>query len=201
VFYSPMKHRPAPERFCVDNIDFNTMNYMLFVNASRLEKNAAAFVRAFDNLSLKEQQLPNDLYVVLTGIEQLSDIGIKSDAIENYNKFILLPFLKPEHLEYLYQNASYLIYTSLYEGFGYPPLEAMYYGKPCLVSKVSAIPEVCGDAAVYCDPYDANSIARAIKNLILNKTQPEIINQRSSFINIKQRFDLQSLINFLIESL
>ena len=201
VFYSPMKHRPAPERFCFDNIDFNTMNYMLFVNASRLEKNAAAFVRAFDKLSLKEQQLPNDLYVVLTGVEKFSDIGVKSNTIENYNKFILLPFLKPEHLEYLYQNASYLTYTSLYEGFGYPPLEAIYYGKPCLVSKVSAIPEVCSDAAVYCDPYDVNSIAGAIKNLILNKTQPEIIKQKSSFIYKKQRSDLQELVNFLIDAL
>ena len=54
------------------------------------------------------------------------------------------------------------IYPSLYEGFGLPPLEAMACGCPVVVSNVASLPEVCGDAAYYVDPYSVESIAEGI---------------------------------------
>jgi glycosyltransferase involved in cell wall biosynthesis len=67
----------------------------------------------------------------------------------------------------LYEAAALFAYPSFYEGFGLPPLEAMACGCPALVARTSALPEVCGDAAVYCDPADAHDIAAKI-SLILN---------------------------------
>jgi len=66
-----------------------------------------------------------------------------------------------------YANAQTLVLPSLYEGFGLPPLEAMACGCPVIVSDIASLPEVCGDAAVYIDPYDPNDIAEKIK-LVVN---------------------------------
>jgi hypothetical protein len=66
----------------------------------------------------------------------------------------------------LIKNASVLVFPSFYEGFGLPPLEAMSYGCPLVVSRVASLPEVCGDAAIYVDPYDAQSIAGGIQKVL-----------------------------------
>ena len=65
-------------------------------------------------------------------------------------------------LRALYENAECFVYPSLYEGFGLPPLESMMCGCPVVVSRAASLPEVCGDAAVYCDPSDPGDIARAL---------------------------------------
>lgn len=62
----------------------------------------------------------------------------------------------------LYRRAACLVYPSLYEGFGMPPLEAMASGCPVAASNVGAIPEVCGDAAALFDPLDVDAIAAGI---------------------------------------
>jgi len=62
----------------------------------------------------------------------------------------------------LYRQAAMFVYPSLYEGFGMPPLEAMSYDCPVACSNTSSIPEVVGDAAMYFDPLDINSIADAL---------------------------------------
>jgi glycosyltransferase involved in cell wall biosynthesis len=67
-----------------------------------------------------------------------------------------------EQLVELYRRAAALVFPSLYEGFGLPPLEAMASGCPVAVSRVGALPETCGDAALYFDPTDPESIAAAM---------------------------------------
>ena len=103
-------------------------------------------------------------------------------------------------LENLYANAYSFIYPSLNEGFGYPPIEAMHYGIPVLSSPFSSIPEVCGDAAIYFNPFSIDEI----KNRILMILQPEIYNhytklsnQRYDFITKKQNEDLNRLVEYL----
>lgn len=73
-----------------------------------------------------------------------------------------LGYVTDEELRALYENAALFAYPSFYEGFGYPPLEAMYFGCPVVVGRSSALPETCGDAAVYCEPSDPHDIARSI---------------------------------------
>lgn len=62
----------------------------------------------------------------------------------------------------LYRRAACLVFPSMYEGFGLPPLEAMACGCPVAAASTSAIPEVCGDAAVYFDPTDVDAMANAM---------------------------------------
>jgi glycosyltransferase involved in cell wall biosynthesis len=73
-------------------------------------------------------------------------------------------------LRALYENAACFIFPSFYEGFGLPPLEAMHCGCPVIVSDRASLPEVCGDAAVYCDPDDPADIARQLR-LVLTSSE------------------------------
>jgi glycosyltransferase involved in cell wall biosynthesis len=66
----------------------------------------------------------------------------------------------------IYRHADILVYPSLYEGFGFPPLEAMSLGCPVACSFTSSLPEVCGNAAEYFDPNDMESIRLSIENVL-----------------------------------
>jgi glycosyltransferase involved in cell wall biosynthesis len=71
-----------------------------------------------------------------------------------------------DELADLYRSAAALVYPSLYEGFGIPCVEAMACDCPVAASNVASLPEVCGDAAVYFDPLDAESIAEGIRTVL-----------------------------------
>ncbi len=80
----------------------------------------------------------------------------------------------------LYRSAAALVFPSLYEGFGMPPLEAMACGCPIAVSRVASLPEVCGEAAVYFDPASAEDIARGIRE-VLEHPRPGGLEQAARF--------------------
>lgn len=71
-------------------------------------------------------------------------------------------YVSDGELRALYGQASCFIYPSFYEGFGLPPLEAMACGCPVIVSQAASLPEVCGDAALYCNPHCPEDIAKKI---------------------------------------
>ena len=75
----------------------------------------------------------------------------------------------------LYQNASAFVYPSLYEGFGIPPLEAMSFSCPVICSNTSSIPEVVGDAGLFFDPYDSDSIAESLQKLLFSSEISEAL--------------------------
>lgn len=77
-----------------------------------------------------------------------------------------LGVVEEEDLERLYSTATALVFPSIYEGFGFPPLEAMSRGCPIVVSKIASLPEVCGESAEYVDPYDPQDIARGMVSII-----------------------------------
>lgn len=73
---------------------------------------------------------------------------------------------RDEDLRRFYSCADVLVFPSLHEGFGWPPLEAMACGCPVVASRAASLPEVCGDAAVYVNPGDAAAMAAAIQRLL-----------------------------------
>jgi glycosyltransferase involved in cell wall biosynthesis len=102
--------------------------------------------------------------VVFTGFDIRGGYPVQEKAIEygvaecvHMAGYVTVP-----QMAYLYQSAEMLVFPSLFEGFGMPPVEAMAAGCPAAVSTSSCLPEVCGDAAEYFDPNDAEEIARAI---------------------------------------
>ncbi|MBN1872993.1 MAG: glycosyltransferase family 4 protein [Anaerolineae bacterium] len=80
---------------------------------------------------------------------------------------VFLPgFIAQEDLPCFYRQAIMLVYPSLYEGFGLPPVEAMACGTPVITSKVSSLPEVVGEAALTVDPFNTDEIAHAMARLL-----------------------------------
>jgi glycosyltransferase involved in cell wall biosynthesis len=80
----------------------------------------------------------------------------------------LLGYVADSTLADLYKHAACFVLPSLYEGFGLPALEAMANGCPVLAARAGSIPEVCGDAALYFDPYNPASLARALREIAAN---------------------------------
>jgi glycosyltransferase involved in cell wall biosynthesis len=116
-------------------------------------KNHELLLKAFASV---RRERP-DLRLVLTGSDHPVDLpgGVTS-----------LGRVYDERLVELYRTAAALVFPSLYEGFGLPPLEAMACACPVAVSRVAALPEVCGNAAVYFDPTSAESIAQGIVEVL-----------------------------------
>jgi glycosyltransferase involved in cell wall biosynthesis len=77
----------------------------------------------------------------------------------------MLGYVSDRALADLYRHAACFVLPSLYEGFGVPALEAMANGCPVLAARAGSIPEVCGDAALYFDPHNPASLARALRRI------------------------------------
>jgi glycosyltransferase involved in cell wall biosynthesis len=114
-------------------------------------KNHARLFQAYAALRETRPQLR----LVLTGggLERLEPVP---EGVE------ILGEVSASQLASLYRRAACLVYPSLYEGFGIPPLEAMACGCPVAASNAGAIPEVCSDAAVLFDPTDVEAMAAAM---------------------------------------
>jgi len=148
-------------------LDFR--DYLLFYGALEPKKNVARLIDAYLLSSV-------DIPLVITGAvgwgnraesKRLEELRAEARANPNGKRNI-------HHFEYaslpmlvtLIRGARAVLFPSLYEGFGLPVLEAMKLGTPVVTSRVSSLPEIAGDAALYVDPYDVSDIARAIKTIV-----------------------------------
>ncbi len=136
--------------------------YILFVGTLEPRKNIAVLVEALKYLKNTKK---TDYPLVIAGavgwkfspsFEQIKQSGLK---------IILTDFLNDEQLAALYKSAKIFVYPSLYEGFGFPVLEAMAKGTPVICSNNSALPEVGGDAGLYFSPEDFHELAEKIQAL------------------------------------
>jgi glycosyltransferase involved in cell wall biosynthesis len=88
--------------------------------------------------------------------------GVRTLSRRLRDRVVLLDYVPFRMLVGLIRGARAMLFPSLYEGFGLPALEAMQLGTPVMAGNTSALPEVCGDAAVLVDPYDTRAMAEAI---------------------------------------
>jgi glycosyltransferase involved in cell wall biosynthesis len=140
-----------------------TAPYLLFVGRLETKKNVARIVEAF--FRLKEGGLPHQL--VLGGSPGVGFAEVKR-LVEGspFGKDVILTGYVGEEKADLYSGADVFVFPSLYEGFGFPILEAAGYGTPIVTSRSSSLAEVAGDAALLVDPLDVENIADAIQRLI-----------------------------------
>ena len=116
-----------------------------------------------------------------------------------FDHHIDIDFLCDSDLEIVYKSCYALIYPSFFEGFGYPPVECMHYGKPILSSNVSSMPDVLGDAPIYFCPFYESSIYNALLTLTEENYQSISIKSQKQYNIIKKRqsSDLKILINLI----
>lgn len=139
-----------------------TRKYILYVGLFAPRKNLCNLLRALDFL-------PQDVHLVLAGKESEWD-GWKKEVKIREERVTVLGQVSDARLIQLYQDATLLVQPSFYEGFGLTPLEAMGFDCPVVVSETGSLPEVCGDAAVYVDPRNPESIARGILSVWSNQS-------------------------------
>jgi len=133
--------------------------YILAVSSIEPRKNFKRLLDAFKKIKDSDYSL----LVVGGGASHFANDGL---SITGTDRVIFKGYVDDAMLEVLYKQATAFIYPSLYEGFGIPPIEAMCYGCPVIVSDIEVLKETCTDAALYANPYDEDDIAATIDRLI-----------------------------------
>ena len=129
-------------------------NFLLYPANPWPHKNHVRLFEAFRAVRRDEPEL--ELVLTGTGLESLpTEPGVT-----------IAGRVSSRELAHLYQTARAVVFPSLYEGFGMPPLEAMAASCPVATSTAAALPEVCGDAAIYFNPSNAEAIADGIRRVL-----------------------------------
>lgn len=138
----------------LDNHDLKTLPFVLAVGSMNPNKNFHNLTRAFELLGDVQFQI-----VIVGGINSKV---FKCNAPSLPDFINQVGYVSDGELQLLYRHATCFVYPSFYEGFGLPPLEAMAAGCPVIASNAASMPEICGDAAIYCDPSEPADIANKI---------------------------------------
>jgi len=136
--------------------------YILTVGTLQPRKNFARLISAFSTIPDKEIAL-----IIVGKKGWLYDEILEAPAkfgVEDRVRF--MDFVPDDQLPDLYTHAECFVLPSLYEGFGLPVLEAMSYGTPVVVSNISSLPEIAGEAGIYIQPDSTKSIADGISQAL-----------------------------------
>ena len=150
--------------------------YFLFVSTLEPRKNLSLLLKAYQRFRMNN---PSAVSLVIAGARGWKCRRLFRELNEHpYKEHIILPGYVPKSdLPALYTNSLAFIYPSVYEGFGLPVLEAMACGAPCLVSNVSSLPEVAGNAALMFNPFDITDLTEQME---LVAKDPELRNELSA---------------------
>lgn len=152
----------APDTSILSRLNLASDGYVLAVGNLSVGKNLARVLAAIESLSER-----HDWKFVVVGGCDLRVFNPKAKSGYEMSKNIVAAgFVSDGELRALYENAACFLFPSLYEGFGLPPLEAMACGCPVIVSREAALPEVCGDAAMYCDALSVEDIADKVTQMM-----------------------------------
>lgn len=139
--------------------------YILYVGALNPRKNVSVLIEAYSILR-REERISHKL--ILCGASRWNEIDV-STMLQKYglaNDVVIAGAIHDRLLSYIYKKADLFVYPSLYEGFGYPPLEALAHGVPVIASSAPPLPEILGDAACYFDPHSPTELAECMLTLL-----------------------------------
>jgi glycosyltransferase involved in cell wall biosynthesis len=157
--------RQTPDTRVLDKHRLRSKRYVLAVSSPTPNKNFGLIVDAVQRL-----REPDFDVVVAGGVDP---------RVFGRASLPELPFLRTvgyvtdAELRALYEHAAIFVYPSFYEGFGIPAIEAMACGCPVIASNAASLPEICGDAALYVSPHDAEALARSIHQLMTDGAERE----------------------------
>ncbi len=146
--------------------------YFLFVGTFAPRKNLETVVRAFAKI---HKDVPEKLVVVAYPDERQATICELARSLEVLDQMAFCSGLSDAELAYLYRHSTGLILLSEYEGFGYPPLEAMATKTPAIVSDSTSLAEVVGNAGITGSCRDFDAAAAAMRRLSLEKLYRELL--------------------------
>ncbi|MHB8626295.1 MAG: glycosyltransferase family 4 protein [Aggregatilineales bacterium] len=140
--------------------------YILFLGTLQPRKNIARLVEAYQMWRFQADSADQSVALVLAGRR-----GWLSDTLPLDAPGVIVPgYVADADVAVMYSGALALAFPSLYEGFGFPVIEAMRCGTPVLCSNTSSLPELAGDAALTVDPLDVNAIRDGLARLVADPT-------------------------------
>jgi glycosyltransferase involved in cell wall biosynthesis len=142
----------------VENVVATKKDFMLYVGKREGYKNFSNFVTAFSHSKI----LMTNFEIIAVGGGNFSSSELSDFLKLGIADKVIHMDANDHQLAMLYRNASCLVYPSIYEGFGLPPVEAMSLNCPVIASSGGSIPEICGQAAAYFDPLSIDSIVHTI---------------------------------------
>ena len=161
--------------------------YYLLLHAHRVQKNPHKVVKAFEKFAKLQS---SDVTLLALKYQESCSSHVVS-----------IPWLSDSDLANAYKHCFALIYPSFFEGFGYPPLEAMHYGKPVLCSYSTSMPDIFEDAPVYFCPLYETAIFEAL--LKLTDENHSLYAQRSikqyKKVAERQKADLETLVKQVLK--
>ena len=161
-----------PDTGILDRLNLTKRRFLLAVGSANKNKNIARLIKAY--LKLDRQDVP---LVLAGGANSNVFSGVE---FEKSDQLIRTGYLSDAELAALYSNAWAFVFPSLYEGFGLPPLEAMHFGCPVICSRAASVPEVAGDAALYCNAQDVDDIAACLRKVIEDEALRRSLTERGA---------------------
>lgn len=169
-----------PDKNDIHSIDHNSRfsklqdkKYILNIGVLFPKKNQLAIIRMLEHIDI-------DLVLVASGAKHDYETKINTEIrkLKLEDRVHIFRNVTEDEKNILIKNCELLCQPSLTEGFGIPPIEAMYFGKPVFLSNLTCLPEVGGAHAFYFDNFDALNMAEVVKQgLYKYKTQPDLREQ------------------------
>ena len=156
ITYNGIEHiiNIAPDDMVIEKYGLKRFQYILGVSSLNPSKNFKFLIEAAGRL--KEYD-----FVIVGGTNNMI---FSSEALSTLPNVKFVGYVSDQELMALYKNAYCFVYPSLYEGFGIPPMEAMSFMCPAIVSDIEVFKEIYRDKVIYCNPYDIESLVAKIED-------------------------------------
>lgn len=178
--FNTLAFKPAED----NDLRSTGLPYLIHIGGSAPRKNLVSLLTAFEKLK-KTYSIPHRL--VLVGVSKNNSLIQQAIAQNAYRDEIDMPgYLSQTELVSLLQGADAMVFPSVYEGFGMPPVEAMACGVRVAISNTTSLPEVGGDVAVYFDPLDTDQIAAVVYDLLSEPKEQRDLRVRNGILRCQQ---------------
>lgn len=169
--------------------------YILYVGAINPRKNVVRLLEGF-YLAKKKNKIVHKLLLVGSFSWNSIELNKYLDKYGLKNEVVIIKDVEDKYLYTIYKNADLFVYPSLYEGFGYPPLEAMLFQVPVISSVAPPLPEILEDAAMYFDPHSSEDLCEKICYLLDNLNERNRLIERG--LKRASYFSLEKMIGKVI---
>lgn len=177
ITYNGIDHilNVKPDESIFNKFQIEKNNYVLAVSSLNPSKNF--------KLILETAKISPEINFVIAG--GTNSTVFKEQGLEIASNVKFIGYVNDKELVALYKYASCFVYPSIYEGFGIPPLEAMYFNCPVIVSNIEVFKEIYKDNVLYCDKYNVDSLLEKIILLMKSKSlKNKIINKSKQLVDI-----------------
>jgi glycosyltransferase involved in cell wall biosynthesis len=159
--------------------------YLLFVSTIEPRKNLETLISAYERLRAAGAYEGSLLVVGRIGWKSESVIPrLRGDGI------VHLDYLPAAQLATVYERADAFVFPSIFEGFGFPLLEAMARGVPTIAARSSSLPEIGGDAALYFDPLDVDALTEQLRRVLSDRALAEELARKGRARAAQFRWDV-----------